>query len=132
MLGVLTLVGVVLFLFYTSYRHSQQTALRKTMIEKFGSAQDLATFLQSEGGRRFMEGLTQEGPMASILGSVQKGIVILLLGLGCAGASAPTGFMPAMGAGIVLMFVGVGFLISATVTYLLSRQFGLLGKRRDS
>jgi hypothetical protein len=131
-LAVFILVCVVLFLAYTGHKQAQQNALRRTLIEKFGSAQDLGTFLQSEGGRRFMEGLTQEGPLASVLGSVQKGIVLLLLGLGCIGASAPTNFIAAMGVGMVLFAVGIGFLISAAVTYLLSRRLGLIGKRSDS
>ncbi len=131
-LGLFTLVGAVLFLLHTSRKQAGQNALRKALIEKFGSAQDLGAFLQSEGGRRFIEGFTEVGPLASVVGSVQKGVILMLLGVGCIGASAPTNFMPAMGVGMVLAAVGIGFLVSARITYLLSKRLGLIGKRSDS
>ncbi len=131
-LALFILAGVVLFLAYNGHKQAQQNALRRTLIEKFGSAQDLGAFLQSEGGRRFIEGLTQEGPLASVLGSVQKGIVLLLVGAGCIAASAPTNVIAAMGVGLIVFAAGVGFLISAAVTYVLSKRLGLVGKRSDS
>jgi hypothetical protein len=53
------------------------------------ATQDLGAFLQSEGGQRFLAGLSNgtSSPLGPVPGSVQKGIILLLLGLGCLLAS---------------------------------------------
>jgi len=131
-LGVFVLLFLILFLLHSSHRQRAQNDIRKSLIEKFGSAQDLGAFLQSEGGKRFIADLSSgsAGALGSVLASVQKGIILLLLGLGCSGAGTFVG-QAAMGIGVVFMFIGVGFLVSAGVTYRLSKSWGLLGKRSD-
>lgn len=131
-LGVFVLLFVILYLLHSSHRQKAQNDIRKSLIEKLGSAQDLGAFLQSEGGKRFIADLSSgsAGALGSVLASVQKGIILLLLGLGCSGASPFVGQV-AMGIGVVFMFIGVGFLVSAGVTYWLSKSWGLLGKRSD-
>jgi len=132
-LGIFVLLVLILFLLYSSHHQREQNDIRKALIEKFGSAQDLGSFLQSEGGKRFIADLSSgaAGALGSVLVSVQKGIVLLLLGFGCSGASPFVGQV-AMGIGVVFIFVGAGFLVSAGVTYWLSKSWGLLGKRSDS
>lgn len=132
-LGVFVLLGLMLFLLYSSHHQREQNDIRKALIEKFGSAQDLGSFLQSEGGKRSIADLSSgtAGALGSVLASVQKGIILLLLGVGCAGANVFVGQIT-IGIGLVFMFVGVGFLVSAGVTYWLSKSWGLLGKRSDS
>ena len=53
---VLIILGGVLF--SSAHRQKAQNEIRKALIEKFGSAQDLGAFLQSEGGQRFLEDLS--------------------------------------------------------------------------
>ena len=70
------------------------------------------------------------GPLQSVLGSIQKGIIAIFLGAGffplSMGFSQPAAVS---GIGIVLVCVGCGFLLSAFVTYVLSRWWGLLRDR---
>src|SRR5947209_7686614 len=80
---VLGILGLILF--FLIHRQKSQNEIRKALIERFGAAQDLGAFLQSEGGQRFLAGLSTGtlSPLGSVLGSIQKGIILLLLGFGC-------------------------------------------------
>jgi protein-S-isoprenylcysteine O-methyltransferase Ste14 len=70
------------------------------------------------------------GPLQSVLGSIHKGIIAIFLGAGFFPLSGAFSQPAAVtGIGIVLFLVGCGFLISAIVTYLLSRWWGLLQDR---
>jgi hypothetical protein len=131
-LGIFVLLTLILYLVHSSHNQREQNDIRKALIDKFGSAQDLGSFLQSDAGRLFVADLSSgaAGALGSVLASVQKGIILILMGMGCAGAAVFTSQV-AMGIGVVFMCVGVGFLVSAGVTYWLSKSWGLLGKRSD-
>jgi hypothetical protein len=69
-------------------------------------------------------------PLGSVLGSVQKGIILLLLGFGCWMASSV--FAEQLTAiGMLLACLGLGFLISAAVTHQLSKKWGLIDEPGD-
>jgi hypothetical protein len=130
-IGMFSLVGLVFYLAFNAIKGSQQAAARKAMLDKFASAQDLGAFLETKGGQRFMADLSSGGgPLRSVLGSIHKGIIAMFLGAGffplSGGFSQP---MAVAGIGIVLVLVGCGFLVSAIVTYLLSRYWGLIQGR---
>ena len=134
-LGIFVLVFTVVFLLHSVHRQRTQNEIRRALIDKFGSAQDLGVFLQSEGGKRFIADLSTgtAGALGSVLASIQKGIILLLLGLGCCGGSnfvSPVAPL-IMGVGVVFMFVGAGFLVSAAVTYWLAKSWGLAGRHSD-
>ena len=128
--GMFALCGLLLYLGFNAVRNGQQTSIRKTLLEKFASAQDLAAFLQTGGGQKFMAELSSGAgsPLQSVLGSIHKGIIATFLGMGffpLSGGFKESG--PAVtGIGIVLILVGFGFLVSAIITYLLSRWWGLI------
>lgn len=106
-----------------------QLDLQRRMLEKFGSASELVTFTETESGRRFLENLsTEHGAHAqSIMGSIRKGAVLLLLGAGlCALPVIKPEYEPAVIFGVVALTTGIGFLISAWASYRLSRSWGLL------
>jgi hypothetical protein len=132
-LGIFVLLLLMIYLLHSSNERRDQNDLRKALIEKFGSAQDLGSFLQSEAGQRLIADLStgSAGALGSVLASIQKGIILILLGIGCAGANVFTSVV-ALGIGVVFLCVGVGFLVSAGVTYWLSKSWGLLGKRSNS
>jgi hypothetical protein len=123
---ILGILGLILF--FLAYRHKSQNDIRRALIERFGAAQDLGAFLQSEGGQRFLAGLStgMSSPLGSVLGSVQKGIILLLLGFGCLLASLALNSMEVVAVGLVLICLGVGFLVSAMVTRQLSKKWALL------
>ena len=132
-LGLFVLFSLLIVLLAAAHRQSEQNSVRRALIEKFGSAHDLAEFLQSEGGRRFLEDLSSDSGAAggAVLGSVQRGVVLVLVGCGCCAGSFFLNSNAIMAVGIVVLFAGAGFLLSALVTHWLSRQPGML-KGRDN
>ena len=119
-----------------------QADLQHRLLDKFNSPQELGEFLQTEGGRRFLQGLTTERHAGKrVLMALQIGIVECLLGI----ALLSLGFIypmnraephPAVIFGLFLLAAGIGFLISAGVSYKLSKAWGLFpesnGKPADS
>lgn len=107
-----------------------QAELQHRLLEKFGSSKELMEFLESGAGQRFLLSTApaQGSPYAKILGSVRSGILLTLLGgamLYLSGriADAAEG-LSVLGA--VALVLGIGFLVSSAVVYLLSRSWGLL------
>jgi Ca2+/Na+ antiporter len=125
--AIFVLVAAFLAIFYSSARQRRQTDIRKALIEKFGSAQDLGAFLQSPGGQRFVSDLfsASNSPAHSVLGSIQKGVIILLVGLTLIGVGVYSE-RSIVAIGALLSSVGLGFLISAAITHYLSQKWGLL------
>jgi hypothetical protein len=59
--AVAIILGILgLLLFFLAHRQKGQNEIRRALIERFGAAQDLGAFLQSEGGKRFLAGLSTE------------------------------------------------------------------------
>jgi len=131
-LGVFLLLALAIVLAYNSNQQIQRNAMRRALIEKFGSAQDLGAFLQTSGGRQFMADLSTGNASASILASVQKGIILFLLGFGFAGAGGMNSAKPVVGVGAIILCTGIGFLVSAAVTYIMSRAMGLISKKQEN
>jgi hypothetical protein len=131
-IGIFLLLVLAIVLVYNSNQQAQRNAMRRALIEKFGSAQDLGTFLQTSGGRQFMADLSTGNASASILASVQKGIILFLLGFGFASAGGMNSAKPVVGIGAIICCTGIGFLVSAVVTYIMSRAMGLISKKQES
>ena len=115
--------------------------LQTKLLDRLGSGREVVEFCQTEGGKQFIEALsmgtvdspTSKGsPTERILGSVQKGIILTLLGLGFLLLAErfqrddPGDVF--MVIGTVGLSLGIGFLLSAGVSYRLSRSMGLLTK----
>ncbi len=130
-LTFLLVIATLSFVVFTSIRARQQTEIRKALIEKFGSAQDLGELLQTSGGQRLLADLSSSGatPLRSVLGSVHKGIIGLVVGLGALFVGALAGQMPMILLGALFACAGLAFLIAAGVTYRLSKSWGLIPKK---
>lgn len=125
---VLMLLGMILA--YGFYRSQQRTMLRRALIEKYASAQDLNEFMETPAGRRLFAEFTSGGsPLGAVLASVHRGILALLAGAGVWGIGLAVKDPAFFGAGLLLACIGLGFLISAAITYRLSKSWGLL--KRD-
>ncbi len=108
------------------------------LIEKFASGQDFNAYMQSEGGKRLLEwtppatGTSSRGlptPIGRIFWSVQAGLVLALMGLGMlllrshmTAQDAP----PLLVFGTLGVTLGAGFILSALVSYGLSRHLKLI------
>jgi hypothetical protein len=129
-LGFLALISLALFFVFSTLRWRQQFSLQRALIEKFSSAGDFVEFVRTQAGQRFLGELSggMTSPAGSILASIQRGVVIGFLGIGLlvvhfvfGGPLAPAGV------GLLLVFLGAGFLISAVISYWLSKAWQLLG-----
>ena len=115
--------------------------LQTKVLDRLGSGREVIEFSQTEGGKQFIEALSVESlegnpskgsPTERILGSIQKGIILTLLGLGFLLLAEkfqkddPGDVF--MVIGTVGLSLGIGFLLSAGVSYRLSRSMGLLAK----
>jgi len=117
-----------------------QTEMQHKLLERFNSNEELLAFTQTAAGQRFLESASVpaesgprvlSAPVGRMLWSIQLGIVILVAGVGLQMVSyrlsdyqdAVIGFQ--VTAGIVIA-LGIGFILSAIGSYLLSKRLGLM------
>jgi hypothetical protein len=118
-----------------------QSDVHGRLIDKFSSNQELAAYMETEAGKRFLEaapipmnlGSEQRVPnaVARVLTPVQVGVVLVLLGIGFlllrhAGPELDT---PMLVLGTVTLMPGIGFIISAGITWALASRLGLMPAR---
>lgn len=115
-----------------------QSDVHTKLIEKFTSNQELASYMETEAGRKFLEaapipvGFEQNQRMPSavarVLTPVQTGIVMVLLGIGLLSLrhASPETDVPMLILGTVVLMPGIGFIISAGVSWLLASRLGLM------
>jgi hypothetical protein len=97
--------------------------LQVRMLERFASPAELKDFLQSEGGRRLLGALSPRQTVAPrMLLAVQAGVIVTIIGIGV----QMTGNMDLLEAGIVIVALGLGLILSTAVAWFLARMWGLL------
>jgi hypothetical protein len=114
-----------------------QTDVHNKLLDRFTSNEDLLAYIQTPAGRKFLESApialdsprSISAPVGRILWSAQVGAVLTVLGVGVevvakSAIEELSGPLAAIGA--VIMALGIGFLVSAVLAYLLSRRFGLM------
>ena len=121
-----------------------QSEVHGKLIDKFTSNQELATYMETEAGRKFLEAAPipvafdqkQQVPsaVARVLTPLQAGIVMVLLGIGLlllrqAGVDLAK---PMLVLGTVVLMPGIGFIISAGVSWLLAQRLGLIPAEMQS
>jgi len=135
-------VFLIIRLFVQSHRWNrsfqQQSEIHARLIDKLGASQDLAAYMETEAGKRFLTmspiALDPESSMhmpnavARVLTPLQVGIVMTLLGIGLlllryAGSDMET---PMTVLGTLALMPGIGFILSAGVTWVLARRLGLM------
>jgi len=118
-----------------------QSEVHSKLLDRFTSNQDLLAYVQSPAGRHFLEsapialdpGARAVGaPLSRILFSVQAGTVLAVGGLGLhlVSQSLTVDYADVAQSlsivGIFALALGIGFVLSAVVSYALSRRLGLL------
>lgn len=115
-----------------------QSDVHGKLIERFTSNQELASYMQTEAGRKFLEAAPipvafdqhQRVPsaIARVLTPLQAGIVMVLLGLGLLSLqqAGPDTQIPMRILGTLVLAPGVGFIISAGVSWFLAQRLGLM------
>jgi hypothetical protein len=118
-----------------------QTEVHSKLLDRFSANEDLIRYIQTPAGRKFLESApipldagprSVGAPLGRILWSVQAGFVLALGGLGL--RYAPLGVVdeftqPLHVVGTLLLTFGIGFVLSAIVSYVLSSRLGLLDSR---
>src|SRR5215475_3098285 len=126
---VLVLAILAMILAYVIHRSEQRISVRKALIEKYASAHDLNELMQTPAGKRLFAEFSAGGsPLRSVLSSIQMGVLGILAGAGVWGIGAMIQDNAIFGVGGLLVCIGLGFLISAVITYRLSKSWGLLEK----
>jgi hypothetical protein len=120
-----------------------QTDVHTKLVDRLSSNQELLAYMESAAGRRFLE-LTPSiqvaaapnlfAPVARILWSVQIGIVVAAVGVGCWLARATVSDPDILNVfevmGTMAIAVGVGFVVSAVASWVLSQRLGLVQTSR--
>jgi hypothetical protein len=146
-LVVMTITAGVVFLVKTVFEHRRwqramkaQVELNTKLIDRFASSDELLAYLQSPQGRTLTDApvlpqraaRAMDAPLGRIFWSLQAGAVIAFGGAGVLFAAsrmqddlavvAPT----FVALGTVVLTVGLGFLVSSAISYLLSQRLGLV------
>jgi hypothetical protein len=113
----------------------QQSAIHARLIEKFSSSQELAAYMETEAGKRFFEAAPIPAPeqrvpnaVARVLTPLQVGTVLILLGTGLLllRNASPEMNLPMLVLGTVILMPGIGFILSAGITWVLAGRLGLM------
>lgn len=133
--ALISIFGTISFITWTIFSSVRrlriartQADLQTTLLSRFDSAQNMASYIQSDAGNRFLRGISfeHESPLAPMLACVRWGIVILFLGvalciLRAMGAVDPDTIVP----GVLGIALGIAFEVAAFATWYLHRALGL-------
>ena len=136
------LVLITKFIFESrrwSRTFKMQSEVHSRLIDKFSTSQELAAYMETEAGRRFLEAApistgASAGPfvpnvVARVLTPLQIGFVMVLLGIGFlllrnVGDAETAESM--LITGTVMLMPGIGFILSAGATWLVAHRLGLM------
>jgi hypothetical protein len=117
-----------------------QTEVHTRLLDRFSTNEELMAYIATPAGSKFLQSApisldmgtsskSMGAPLNRIMWSIQAGLVMLAAGIGLMVASGRVGedaTLPLQVMGILAMALGVGFAVSAGVSYLLSQKLGLL------
>jgi len=142
---ILTITSVLIWIIRTflEYRRWNRTSkihteVNNKLLDRFTTNEELLAYIQTPAGRKFIESAPLAldspsrpvgAPYNRILWSVQVGVVLAAGGLGLFYVSSRVldeVAQPLFAVGVLALSFGVGFVVSAAASYLLSRRLGLL------
>jgi len=115
-----------------------QTDAHTKLVDRFTANEDLLAYIQSPAGAKFLESSpialdaaprSVGAPLGRILWSVQGGVVLMAGGIGLQVVSqrvADAASQPLHALGVLGIALGVGFVISAIISFVISRRLGLI------
>ena len=115
-----------------------QVDTHSKLLDRMTSGEDLRVYMESPAGRQFLESapIALDGktapiaaPINRILWSIQVGVVALTLGVALQFVSRGViddAAQPLRVLGVLVTAIGVGFLVSAGLSYALSLRLGLI------
>jgi hypothetical protein len=147
---MLAIAGALAWMIKTLIDHRRWSRLSKIqaevhnkLLDRFTSNEDLLAYIQTPAGRKFLESApipldaprSIGAPLGRILWSVQVGAVLGVGGLGLAivaQRAVDEVRQPLSALGVVAIALGIGFLVSAVLAYVLSQRLGLFASPPQS
>lgn len=110
-----------------------QSDMQTKLIDKFGSSQELLDYMKTDAGQRFIEAAPVEAPpkrnpYTRILRSITAGTILTSLGIGFVSLASRAGDDAPVVFGTIALAIGLGFLVSAGISYFLSKSWGLFDR----
>jgi hypothetical protein len=137
--GVLWVVRVALEDRRWSRLFKAQNEMQNKLLDRFGSGEEFLAYMRGDAGKRFFESLSVQpaapfssNPLGRILVPMQIGVVLTLGGIGLIwvrGSVPEVASPPLLVFGVLALTLGIGFVISAGLSLLLARHFGMLPER---
>ncbi len=115
-----------------------QTEVHTKLLDRFTANNDLFAYIQSPAGSKFLQSSpimldaaprSVGAPLGRILWSVQGGIVLMAGGIGLQVVSARVtddASQPLHALGVLGIALGLGFLVSAIISFVISQRLGLI------
>jgi hypothetical protein len=119
-----------------------QTDFHTKLLDRFTANNDLLTYIQSPAGSKFLQSTpimldaaprSVGAPLGRILWSVQGGVVLMAGGFGLevvSGRFADDASQPLHALGVLGIALGLGFVVSAIISFVISQRLGLLEAAR--
>ncbi|HJQ37430.1 MAG TPA: hypothetical protein VKB93_09845 [Thermoanaerobaculia bacterium] len=136
--------GVFIWLIKTVIDHRRwnrlsrmQSEVHNKLLDRFAANEDLLKYVNTPAGRHFLESAPIQletpravaAPISRVLWSVQVGIVLAAAGIGMQlvgwSVTDKEVAQPLSAMGTLGITIGAGFVVSAVVSYVLSRRLGL-------
>ncbi len=117
-----------------------QTDVHTKILDRLSSNDDLLAYMNSPAGSKFLESApivldagprTVSAPLSRILWTVQGGVVLFAAGVGLEIVSRQLIYdaaVPIHALGILGMALGIGFILSAIISFMISRHLGLVNR----
>jgi hypothetical protein len=140
--GFMMAIGWVVWVVGGTFRRVRaarlQADVQGKLLDKFGSSRELLEYLHTTQGQRFLDFVVTEraNPYSRILASAQAGVIMTLLGAALLTLQRMATVQEAAEAllvfGTLVLTLGIGFLASGALSFILSRSWGLLEARPES
>jgi C4-dicarboxylate-specific signal transduction histidine kinase len=143
-LAISLVASVLIWLVKTLVQHRRwsrvskvQAEVHNKLMDRFSSNEELLAYIGTPAGKRFLESAplavdtAQQAlgaPAGRILWSVQAGLVVAAAGAGLEYVSSSVNkdiAQPLSAFGVLGISIGIGFILSAIVSFILSRKLGL-------
>jgi hypothetical protein len=115
-----------------------QSEVHTKILDRFTANNDLVAYIQSPAGSKFLQSSpimldaaprSVGAPLGRILWSVQGGVVLIAGGIGLqlvSGRVADDASQPLHALGVLGIALGLGFVVSATISFVISHRLGLI------
>jgi len=115
---------------FMAKREQLRSEERLRIVNRFATPKEVTEFLESTSGRRLLDGMgsSSQRAAAAIVRAVRAGVILCFIGLGfLLFATTGSGSVPAVrGGGVVLLITGLGVIGSAFASKAMAKRVGLL------